>query len=133
MWLTEKINEQLRRQTDPALRGTVTVGGSSAAVWSRGEEREIPVAAPGGYLWHPRRGESVLVLKGGEDGAERYIAGAMAQEAEALEEGEVCICSAGGAKLYLRNDGSFELFGALYVNGELYINGEPYVPPTEGE
>ena len=132
MWLSKKLNEDTRDTSAAALRGAVTMGGAEAAVWSCGEERNLPAAAPGGYAWRPRFGENVLVLKGGETGGERYIVGALEEDAEALGEGEICLYSAGGTKLYLRNDGRIELFGALYINGELYINGAPYVRPTEG-
>ena len=60
----------LRRTEEPqettnAESGTVTIGGSTAGVLSRGEERNVPLASPGGYAWRPKNGERVLVIKGG--------------------------------------------------------------------
>ena len=87
MWLSKKLNEDTRDASAAALRGAVTMGGAEAAVWSCGEERNLPAAAPGGYAWRPRFGENVLVLKGGETGGEPYIVGALEEVAEALGEG----------------------------------------------
>ena len=55
----------LRRTEEPqettnAESGTVTIGGSTAGVLSRGEERNVPLASPGGYAWRPKNGERVL-------------------------------------------------------------------------
>lgn len=127
MWLSKKLKDASQTEDRSAVCGAVTVGGAAAGVWTRGEERGVITAAPGGYIWKPRSGESVLVLKGGEKGNERYIVGIPENEAESsLAEGEICIHSAGGAKLYLRSDGRVEIFG------ELWINGAAYVPAVEG-
>ena len=72
----------LRRTEEPqettnAESGTVTIGGSTAGVLSRGEERNVPLASPGGYAWRPKNGERVLVIKGGTLGEERYVAGSL--------------------------------------------------------
>ena len=82
----------LRRTEEPqettnAESGTVTIGGSTAGVLSRGEERNVPLASPGGYAWRPKNGERVLVIKGGTLGAAVAAAGltatALAEEAAA--------------------------------------------------
>ena len=70
----------LRRTEEPqettnAESGTVTIGGSTAGVLSRGEERNVPLASPGGYAWRPKNGERVLVIKGGPGGEEQCVAG----------------------------------------------------------
>ena len=86
----------LRRTEEPqettnAESGTVTIGGSTAGVLSRGEERNVPLASPGGYAWRPKNGERVLVIKGGTLGEERYVAGSLdaAREQDDLDDGEV--------------------------------------------
>lgn len=123
MWLSEKLRD--RRETEGAGElGVVSIAGASPAVLSRGEERSLPVLAPGGLRWRPRSGETVLVVKGGALGAERYLVGRVQQESETVEPGEVCIVS-DGASICLRADGRIEL------TGELYINGAAYVPPEE--
>ena len=104
-----------------AESGTVTVGGSAAGVLSRAEERNIPLAAPGGYAWRPKNGERVLVIKGGTLGEERYVAGSLdaARESAPLGDGEVCIYAEGGdASITLRRNGRVEITGDLYINGK---------------
>ena len=103
----------LRRTEEPqettnAESGTVTIGGSTAGVLSRGEERNVPLASPGGYAWRPKNGERVLVIKGGTLGEERYVAGSLD----------------GGASITLRRNGHVE------IEGDLFINGAMYVPPV---
>lgn len=34
-------------------------------VVTRGEVRQLPIYGPGGYVWLPESGASVLVIKGG--------------------------------------------------------------------
>ena len=113
----------LRRTEEPqettnAESGTVTIGGSTAGVLSRGEERNVPLASPGGYAWRPKNGERVLVIKGGTLGEERYVAGSLdaAREQDDLEDG--------GASITLRRNGHVE------IEGDLFINGAMYVPPV---
>ena len=112
-----------RREEWPvgAELGTVTIGGDPAAVQTCGEVRDLPVYGPGGYHWAPKRGDSVLVIKGGPGGEEQCIAGA-ASGGEMLEPGEILIRT-GEATLRMSADGRIDL------NGNLYINGEPYVAP----
>lgn len=124
MWIAKKLSHATR-DASPSEQGTVTIGGAEAAVLTKGERRNVPVIAPGGYAWRPKRGAQVLVLKGGAANEERYILGDAASAAQELADGEVCVFSSGGAAIYLRNSGRVEIVG------DLYINGERYVPSTE--
>ncbi len=111
--MAKKLTE--KREETAAERGTVSIGGSAAAVLASGELRGLPVAAPGGYVWRPRGGEQVLVLKDGE----RCILGALEDDdGLSLAPGEVCIRTAGGAAIFLRNNGTVELVGTVLANGK---------------
>lgn len=127
MWIAGRLGRVEEAQETAAVEsGTVTIGGRAAGVLSRGEERSLPVAAPGGYAWRPKNGERVLVLRGGTLGEERYVAAALCETAKemALADGEVCLFSSGGAKIVLRNDGRVEIEGEVYINGKPYIEAE---------
>lgn len=128
MWIAGRLGRTEEAQETAAVEsGTVTIGGSAAGVLSRGEERSLPIAAPGGYAWRPKNGERVLVLRGGTLGEERYVAAALSDAAGrmALADGEVCLfSSAGGARIVLRNDGRVEIEGEVYINGKPYIEAE---------
>ena len=122
MWIGEKIAGSTRPREDSTAAdlGITTIGGASAAVETRGEDRAVPVYGPGGYFWQPKAGERVLVIKGGVAGGEQCVAAAEQGEApEGMEPGDVCI-RAGEASLYLRSDGRIDLTGALYINGAIY-------------
>ena len=123
-WLRRTEEPQETAQTES---GTVTIGGSAAGVLSRAEERNIPLAAPGGYAWRPKNGERVLVIKGGTLGEERYVAGSLdaAREDMELGDGEVCIyAEGGGASITLRRNGHVEIEGNLFINGAMYVPSE---------
>ena len=96
-------------------------------VVTRGEVRQLPIYGPGGYVWLPESGASVLVIKGGTLGEERYVAGSLdaAREQDDLDDGEVRIYAEdGGASITLRRNGHVE------IEGDLFINGAMYVPPV---
>ena len=96
-------------------------------VVTRGEVRQLPIYGPGGYVWLPESGASVLVIKGGTLGEERYVAGSLdaAREQDDLDDGEVRIyAESGGASITLRRNGHVE------IEGDLFINGAMYVPPV---
>lgn len=124
MWIAGRLRqEETTRENGAAECGSVTIGGARAGVLVRGEERDIPTAAPGGIVWKPKSGERVLVVRGGTGGEERYVIGALCDETaqRALADGEVCLFAAsGGARIYLRGNGNVEIEGTLWINGEKY-------------
>ena len=120
MWLSRKLSQHEMQDVASAQDGTVTVEGGELAVFSSGEKREVKTAAPGGYEWQPKKGEDVLVVRGGTFGEEAYAVGAVGQSADNLEPGEVRIHTA-AAEIVLRNNGHID------INGILFINGMPYL------
>lgn len=121
MWLAEKTARSGAGAPDAAV-GEITIGGESPAVLSEGESRGVLVLAPGGYVWKPSPGEETVVLRCGSVSA---AAGAVLSEWPAgLACGEVCVRSAGGASVLLKNDGSVEITGSVNVTGALRVNGK---------
>lgn len=126
MWLSKQM--RTGTQTADADLGVTTIAGSSVGVVTHGEVRSLPVYSPGGYVWMPESGGTVLVIKGGPGGEEQCVAGMKQAEAPGgMLPGEVYLHGPGGGALYLRRDGTVE------VRGRLVINGEPYKPCTCGE
>ena len=122
MWIGQKIAASTRPREDSTAAdlGVTTIGGANAAVETRGEDRNVPVYAPGGYFWQPKAGDRVLVIKGGVTGAEQCVAAAEQGEApDGMEPGDVYLC-AGEASLYLHSNGRIDVNGALYINGAIY-------------
>lgn len=128
MWISEKLGG--RSGSSSAEAGITTIGGASAAVETCGEERGLPVYAPGGMTWRPRAGDTVLVLKGGTGGEERYLVAAASGGGDDLEPGELEL-SVGSGSVRLRLDGSIQLRGRVEITGQLYVNGKLYEPPAE--
>ena len=121
MWLTQ---QQRRRRKDGGSQvGTVTLGGDPAGVCLDGERRDLPVFAPGGYVWRPARGDQVLVLKTGADGEAPCVAGVRCAEEYGVAEGEVLLYS-GGTSIRLGMDGTVSVTGKLLVNGKEVMTRE---------
>ena len=122
MWIGQKIADGTRVREDSTAvdLGVTTIGGESAAVETRGEDRNVPVYGPKGYFWQPEAGDRVLVIKGGVAGAERCVAGTEQKEApEDLAPGDVYL-RAGEASIHLQSGGRIDITGTLYINGSLY-------------
>ena len=87
---------------------------------SGGERRAVAVYAPGGYHWMPARGDEVLVLKSGAEGAPCVVGRA---EDDPPEAGAVRLSVCEGTSLVLRPGGGIVLTGEIAVTGRLTVNG----------
>ena len=121
MWITKKIAAAAAPRT--VERGETSIGGKETAVALRGEQRGIEVMAPGGYVWRPKRGDDVLVIKDSVRGESIVTAAKMGQAPEEMEDGEVCIRS-GGAMIHLTNNGKIKIYGDIVLYGRLTYGGE---------
>ena len=146
MWLSKKlaVNQRLEQEGAAADMGVTTITGGIASVMTRGEQRDLAVFAPGGVLWQPRVGDTVLVIRGGAGGLEHCVAAA--EPPEGMSPGELYLYSSGGASIYLKGNGSVavtgpvemagnlsvtgavRLTGRVDISGSLYVNGEAYRP-----
>lgn len=128
MWLSEQTKAKM--PMEDAEVGVTTVTGDQLAVVTRGEQRDLVIFGPGGYVWRPESGEQVVVLQGGPGGTERWVAGCRQGKApDGMEPGEVYLHSGNDASIRLKNDGTIVLKGArIAVEGQLTINGEPCRP-----
>lgn len=128
MWLSEQVRRGSGSGASAGVGG-VTIGGENAAVMLGGEHRGLKTLAPQGFFWRPGAGTQALVLT--TDDGERFILGAAdAQDAPALEEGELCLKS-GGGWLRLSPDGVISAEGEIHVNGNVYITGRLFLNGIE--
>lgn len=128
MWLSKQLSLQRAAEQEgtAADMGVTTIGGGSAAVMARGEQRELEVFAPGGLVWQPQAGDTVLMIKGGVGCQERCVVAAdtAPHTPEGMVPGELFLYSTGGASIYLRADGSIAVTGPVAVEGDLRVTGE---------
>ena len=70
MWLSKKLSLQHAAEQEGAAAdmGATTIGGGSARVVTRGEQRDLAVFAPGGAGWPPTCGGTERGFKGGGGG-----------------------------------------------------------------
>ena len=131
MWLAER-SKPIQPSVGAEL-GVTTISGGDVSVMTRGELRKVPVFGPGGCVWMPEKGDTVLVLKGGPGGEEQCVAGREQKTVPAgMQPGEVILC-AGDAAVWLRKDGSILLKGRVSIEGTVTVNGIPWVPTATGE
>ncbi len=144
MWLSKSLSlrQAADRENTAADMGVTTIGGGSASVMTRGEQRDLEVFAPGGVVWQPQAGDTVLVIKGGVGCQEHCVVAAETSGSTPgdMTPGELFLYSSGGASIHLRNDGSIavkgdlsvegdvELTGTVNIWGTLIVNGLPYRP-----
>ena len=132
MWLAQSMKQAV--PTADADQGISTIVGDQMGVVTRGEVRQLPIYGPGGYVWLPESGASVLVIKGGPGGEEQCVCGGkQAEVPKGMQPGEVYIYGPKGSNVYLQKDGTIELTGRISIRGQLLINGQPYKPCTCGE
>ena len=148
------LRQAAEREGTAADMGMTTIGGKNASVMTRGEQLELETFAPGGLVWQPLAGDTVLVVKGGVGCQEQCVVAAETAgfAPKDMAPGELFLYSTGGASIYLRGDGSIDikgpvslegdlrvrgdvtmtgnttLTGSVAINGQLTVNGEPYRP-----
>ena len=124
MWLAQSMKQAV--PTADADQGISTIVGDQMGVVTRGEVRQLPIYGPGGYVWLPESGASVLVIKGGPGGEEQCVCGGkQAEVPKGMQPGEVYLHSSGGASVLLRAGGQIEIRGSVEITGGLTVNGLP--------
>lgn len=122
MWLSKAMSmrQASEREATAADMGVTTIGGGSASVMTRGEQRDLEIFAPGGMVWQPKAGDTVLVVKGGTGGQEQCVVAASTAESgpKDMAAGELFLYSCGKASIYLRKDGSIEIKGNAFAEGD---------------
>jgi len=127
MWLSQRAGRG-RYVDKSADIGDVTIADAQTGVVLDGEQRSLGLTYPGGYVWRPRKGQHVVVLKSAD--GESLVAGVPESAAPGgLAPGEVLISSDGGSSVRLGNDGliltadRIDVVGPLYVNGAVFASG----------
>ena len=127
MWLSQKLSiDRTARQEGAATdMGITTIGGANASVETRGEQRDLEIFAPGGLVWQPHAGDTVLVVKGGSGAKEACVVAAetASQAPGEMSPGELYLYADGGTYIYLRSDGTISIHGNVSIDGKLEVNG----------
>lgn len=118
MWMARGRTEDFLREP-PVELGQVTLSGAPVGVALAGERRNVTVCLPGGYHWTPDRGQTVLVVKSGPEGAP-CVVGTPAEEAQG---GQVRLSVVPGTEVCLGQDGIIRLTGPVQIQGNLTVQG----------
>lgn len=107
MWLLNAMNRQMNNPA--ASKGSVTSAATGKVeVDTSVCNRDVPVIVPYGvYYVPPLMSDGVLITT--DSG--QLMAGVVMEDCPELEEGEIMLCSAGGASIVLKNS------GAVIING----------------
>ena len=111
MWISRKLAEESREPL--AETGRITMN-SRDGVEAQGSAtgRNLSCFAPYGYCAKLPPGEEVMLL---DTARGQAVLGARAAVSE-LQNGEIAITSAGGAKIELKNDGSVVINGTVIID-----------------
>lgn len=104
MWLTRQFEQKAGAQvTSGEVSGgeTLTVTGESVHIAPQ-------LLLPYGFSSTPPSGNQAVLLNG-------MCAGVAAVQDSRLEDGEVCLYSAGGAEILLKNDGTVVINGQVFA------------------
>jgi len=116
MWISSQTRGGARVEEHDAQLGTVTASGRNVSAYLDGEQRWLPVMAPGGYRWRPCVGDQILVLKTGEQNEGACVIAGPDTGSDDLAPGEVEL-SAPGCRLKMNRLGTVEIVGQITVNG----------------
>lgn len=106
MWLTRRMKEE---NNTAVKRGEVSAE-ETFTVTEESVHRQPQMLLPYGYYALPPGGENAVMV--GD-----FCAGVAAVQDTALQVGEVRICSAGGAEILLKNDGTVVINGQVWKKG----------------
>lgn len=104
MWLTRQFEQKAGAQV---TSGEVS-GGETLTVTSESVHIAPQLLLPYGFSSTPPSGNQAVLLNG-------MCAGVAAVQDSRLEEGEVCLYSAGGAEILLKNDGTVVINGQVFA------------------
>lgn len=119
MWITKDRRQQTLTEPGAEL-GLMTLGGENAGVALAGERRNLTLCTPFGYHWAPARGDTVLVIKSGPEGAPCVVG---QTDQSRTNPGEVYLSVAEGAGIRLTADGGVVITGNVTVNGQPLAGG----------
>lgn len=111
MWISRQL---LSAQTKTPSADLAQVTGNAAA---RGESeyRSLPFAGPWGVAYRPPNAASAVVVSTNAGSA---CIGTLAEDKD-LSPGELLLYSAGGAEIYLKNNGDVVINGQVFSKGKL--------------
>lgn len=131
MWLSRCAVSGSGEETETISIGNVTIGGNPMSVLTESEVRNVVLSTPGGYYWVPKAGDEVVMLQcaGGEcTVVSQYNAAEVDSFQRQMHPGECMLYTSGGARIWMKNDGSIHLSGDVQIDGSLSVNGKSYVP-----
>jgi phage gp45-like len=101
MWISRYVTGHSFPADKPGV-GEVRAAGAKVTVSASADHTGVPTAAPYGIVSVPPVGSRSLILP--TDGG-CVCLGVIGAQAAELEQGELMLCSSGGASIVLKNDG----------------------------
>lgn len=112
MWFGQKLTEQNGTVVHQIGKVTGKTDGG-VVVQSDTDYKTLALAAPYGITSIPPQGASAVVLAAGGDGSRDLCIGTRSAAVQ-IEAGELYLRSAGGASIYLKNNGDVVINGVVY-------------------
>ncbi len=125
--MIKTIQEQNRKASlnNSILADVTSASGNKINAYSAGESREVRLIAPYGVIWLPPVGTVAEIIKNwGRD--KHAVAIGVISEDKGISPGECLLYSQGGAKIYMKNDGSVILNDSVQITKDgssIVLNG----------
>lgn len=111
MWLTSFMAKNIKDKKAVSAGSITGVRDGRVEVDSASRHLNLPVVAPYGVVYVPPVGEQAVLVSTSMGDA---CAGVVNQKSEGLRPGELMLCSAGGASIVLKNDGTVLINGTEF-------------------
>lgn len=106
MWLTRQFN----KKSGASVTSGEVSDGKNLTVTGESVHVAPELLLPYGFSSAPPSGQQAVLVGG-------MCAGVAAVQDSRLKEGEVCLYSAGGAEILLKNDGTVVINGKVFARG----------------
>ncbi len=108
MWLTSFMAKNTKDKKTASAGSVTGVKGGRVEVDASLRQLNLPIVSPYGVVYVPPVGEQAVLVS--TDAGDACI-GVITKEYNDLKQGELMLCSSGGASIVLKNDGTVLING----------------------
>lgn len=112
MWLTSFMAKNIKDKSAVSAGSVTATRDGRVEVDSSARHLDLPVVAPYGVIYVPPVGSQAVMVSTSMGDA---CVGVVNNQAQGLRAGELMLCSAGGASIVLKNDGTVLINGKEFT------------------
>ncbi len=112
MWLTSFMAKNIKNSSSVSAGSITGARDGRVEVDSSSRHLDLPVVAPYGVVYVPPVGSQAVVVS---TSMGEVCTGVVNKQVQGLKAGELMLCSAGGASIVLKNDGTVLINGKEFT------------------